>query len=268
MKDFHNTSVIFAPNLDVMQRLFLVLFCVLVSHISNAQTVIKDSCLRLPIVHVNYGYHFPAKDLAERFGDNSTLGVGFLYKTRSNILIGADFSYIFGTQVHNKDSVLKGISTSSGYVIDGNGLLAEVHMFERGFHSSARLGYMFPFLRSNPNSGPFVLLSGGLLQHHIRIENPMNVAPQIVGDYSKGYDKLSNGFAFSQMLGYMYLGDNRLTNFYVGLEFLQAWTMSRRDWDFQLKGKDTAKRIDIMNGIKIGWVLPIYKRSTDKFYYF
>lgn len=42
---------------------------------------------------------------------------------------------------------------------------------------------------------------GGFLQHKIRIENRENVAPQILGDYAKGYDYLRNGPA-----GYLYVG--------------------------------------------------------------
>ncbi len=251
-----------------MMRYFFLLFAFFYASVLFSQSSVRDSSLRLPIVHVNVGYHLPGADLSERFGNNSSVGLGFLYKAKSNLLLGADFSYHFGSTVHNEDSVLKNISTSSGFVIDGDGLLAEVHMFQRGFHSSGRLGYMFPIFRINPNSGPFVLFSGGIYQHRIRIENPLNVAPQITGDYVKGYDKLSNGFAFSQMLGYMYLGNDRRTNFYIGFEFLQAWTMNRRDWDFQMMRKDDTKRFELLNGLKVGWVLPIYRRAHDKHYYF
>jgi hypothetical protein len=267
MKDFRNTCVIFAGNIPSMRQTILIITLLGFSVSLCGQTAKSDSLTHLPMVHVNIGFHMPGGDLAKRFGNNSSAGLGFLHYTPSRVLIGADYTFLFGNTIHNKDSVLKGISTSNGDIIDGNGLLAEVHMYERGFHSSLRLGYVFPILKATPRSGPFILLSGGLLQHKIRIENPMNVAPQIVGDYAKGYDKLTNGFALSQMVGYMYMGKNRLTNFYVGFEFIQAWTRSRRDWDFELMRKDETARLDLMNGVKVGWVLPIYKRAADRYYF-
>ena len=120
----------------------------------------------------------------------------------------------------------------------------------------------------NNNSGLFISGSLGLLQHKIRIENDGNRAPQILNDFKKGYDKLTNGLAVSEFIGYMYIGESQILNFYAGFEFYQAWTQSRRDFDFGTMQVDTQKRLDMLHSFKIGWVIPLYKRLPDKYYYF
>jgi hypothetical protein len=113
-------------------------------------------------------------------------------------------------------------------------------------------------------------VTGGLgyLQHNIRIENRENTAPQLEGDYKKGYDKLTGGFTISEQIGYMHLSNKRVVNFSVCFEFIQSWTKARRNYDFTLMGKDTSKRFDTFYGMKFSWFIPLYKKAPDKYYYF
>jgi hypothetical protein len=174
---------------------------------------------------------------------------------------------MFGTHVKHEENILSNIAASSGLIIDGDGAWAEVFYYERGFYANARAGKIFPVLNPNPNSGLCVMIGTGLLQHKIRIDNPGNLAPQIKDDYKKGYDKLSNGWALSEFVGYMYMGNRRLITFFAGFEFTQAWTQSRRDFDFVLMKKDESKRFDMLYGFKAGWVVPLYKRSPAGYYF-
>jgi len=248
--------------------ILLLLFFSSFSQTISGQVSVRDSTISAGLFFFNYSFQVPDKDLSIRFGNNSSIGGGFLIKTKSNWLLGADFNYIFGSKVKNSDDILKNISTNEGWVIDIDGLFAEINFFERGFYSSVKFGKIFPIAKSNPNSGLMITGSIGLLQHKIRIDNPKNTAPQLTGDYKKGYDQLSNGLCISEFIGYMHMGNNRLTNFYVGFEFLQGWTQSRRDYDFNLMVKDTSTNFDILNGLKIGWIIPLYKQVPDKFYYY
>jgi len=250
-------------------RLFyFLLFFLSISYNSFAQRNIKDSSVFISMFSANYSYQIPGEDLADRFGNNSNIGASFMMKTKSNWILSVDYSYMFGEKIHDKDSILKSIATSTGDIIDGNGQYADIVMYERGFHSTIKAGKIFPVFGTNPNSGIFIMAGAGLLQHKIRIENSENAAPQIKDDYKKGYDKLSNGFALSEMIGYTYFGNKRMANFYIGIEFVQAWTQSRRDYDFTLMGKDETKHFDVLSGIKVGWIIPLYKRLPNKFYYF
>lgn len=246
---------------------FFVLLCFFLPVLSSAQSNVKDSALMIPMIHANYSYGWPGGDLKDRFGGNSTIGGGFDLKLRNNWIFGAHYDYIFGGKVKNGDSLFSAIDTEDGFLIDRNGELNTALLFERGYHVSVRFGKLFPIWSPNPNSGPFVTAGIGYLQHKIRIENSGNTIPQVIGDYKKGYDKLSSGLAISEFVGYMYFGNKRLISFYGGIEFTQAFTRSRRSYDFNLERYDDTKRLDLMYAIKVGWIIPFYKRKPVGYYY-
>ncbi len=251
-----------------MNRTLLLLIIFLLSFaFSKAQVSVKDSSISTAFFTAHYQYQIPGGDLSKRFFGSSGIGTSFMYKTNNNWLFGVDYNFFFRDTVNGADTILNSISTMQGEVIDGNGIYAEIHMYERGFYSTAKVGRLFPIIGPNDNSGICVIVGGGLLQHKIRIENPENTAPQLKDDYKKGYDKLTNGFALSEFVGYMHMGNNKVVSFFVGFEFVQAWTQSRRDYDFVLMQKDETKRFDTLSGIKFGWIIPLYKRKPQKYYY-
>ena len=98
-------------------------------------------------------------------------------------------------------------------------------------------------------------------------------------DYGKGYDRLTGGLNFNQFIGYFYMGNTRVLNFYAGFEFYQAFTKCLRDRNFdqllydpatdtyEVIGKDNSNKIDLFFGIKIGWMIPVYNRAPDNYYY-
>ena len=226
----------------------------------------EDSSSNIFSISATYGYFLPRGDLKNRFGNNSTIGPALTYKTKSNWVFGIDWNLIFGNTI-KEDSIFKNITTSSGEIIDGNGYPAVVSLFERGFLTSVKLGKLIPLNSNNPNSGIILLASVGLLQHKIRIENTDGAAHQINGDYIKGYDRLTNGLSVSEYVGYMFYGKNNLLNFYSGIEFTQAWTQNRRSFNFDTQSQDLTKRLDLLMGAKIGWMIPFYSRKPSKYYY-
>jgi hypothetical protein len=246
----------------------LISFCLLLSTLTGqAQSEVSDTSIMIPMLYVSYSYQWPGGDLKDRFGSNSNIGGGFQLKLKSNWIFGADFNYLFSNKVNGSDSLFRAIDTDDGYLIDQNGELTAPLVYERGYYTSVRFGKLFPVLSPNPNSGPFIMGSVGLLQHKIRIENPGNAAPQIVGDYVKGYDQLTNGIGISEFIGYMYMGNQRLISFFGGVEFTQAFTQSRRSYDFNLGARDAKKRTDLLWGFKVGWIIPFYKRVPKGYYY-
>ena len=242
---------------------FILLIAYVYALSLNAQNV-KDSSLFVPLVGISYAFQVPGADLAERFGNNSNTGITLLFKTKKNLLLGIDGNYLFSKDI--KTELFKNISTSNGYVINSNGEYANILTYERGIASSLRIGKLFSFKRPNPNSGIVSTLGIGILQHKIKIVIPGNNVPQLAGDYKKGYDKLTNGIAFTEFIGYLFLGNNRMINFFGGIEFTQAFTKSRRSYDFDLMAQDTQKRIDLLYGIRVGWILPLYRKSPEDFY--
>ena len=70
-----------------------------------SQVSIKDSSIVVPMIYANYAYQLPEGGLAKRFGGNSSIGGGFMIKTRSNWLFAAEGNYIFGNNVKNGNSL-------------------------------------------------------------------------------------------------------------------------------------------------------------------
>lgn len=219
----------------------------------------------IPYFSFTGGYQLPEGDLLKRYGNNGTAGGNFMLKFRHDILVGVEGNFIFGSKVKEND-LFKNISTPDGSIIDGNGIYAETHLFERGFYFAANVGKVFRVLKKYPCSGIMIMASGGFLMHKIRIENPDNTAAQLSGDYKLGYDRMTNGFAAGGFVGYYHLGETRLINYFAGFEYIAAFTKSQR-YDFDLMGIDNTSRIDIFYGIKVGWMIPLYKRKRQEFYY-
>ncbi len=251
-----------------MLRRFTWIILLLIPLALAGQKNVADSAVSVPMISANLGLQWPGGDLEERYGMSNSAGGSFLFKTSGNWLIGAEFNYIFSENIKDKDEILSLISTESGSIIDGNGMFTEVNYHERGFYTNLTFGKLFPVIGPNPNSGLFITGGVGLLQHRTFIQNPENRAPQISGEYMKGYDRLTNGLAVSEMFGYMHLGSKRLASFYIGVEFIQAWTQSRRDYNFNLMKKVNEKRFDMLYGVRVGWIIPLYGRSSGDYYYF
>ncbi|MEJ5266431.1 MAG: hypothetical protein WHW07_01320 [Bacteroidales bacterium] len=235
---------------------------------SIVKSQVADSSINILQCEINYSFHLPAGDLANRFGFSSMIGAGVNFKHKSNFMIGGECSYLFGPIVKGWESILEGIMTQSGNIINRYGEYGTIALSERGFYAGVKTGYLFNIFNPNPNSGIFFNLSSGILQHKIHIENKDNNTPPVLGDYKKGYDRLSNGLAFKEFIGYQYLDNKRMINFYFGLEFYQAFTKNRRDYNFDTMSRDDNLYKDYLFGIRAGWILPLYKRSPQKFYYY
>lgn len=228
----------------------------------------KAEARSFPMFSAAYSAQIPGGDMADRFGFSSTIGGSFMYKHKSNLFFETSGSFLFGSALKEEaEGILDGIKDSDGQILNEYGEFAKVVLSERGFFAGGRLGYIVPVLKDNPNSGIMISAGGGILQHKIRIDNDGNNAPQILNDYKKGYDKLTNGFALTEFVGFVYFGDQHIFNFYAGFEFYQGFTQSRRSYDFNLMGPDLKKRKDLLSGFKIGWIIPIYERKPDPFYY-
>ncbi len=248
-----------------MKKIYFLSICSLFLSLNlTSQVSVKDSSIYTPYIGVGFGYDLSAGDLVKRFGNSSAVTFNLDFKTKKYWVFGINGSYIFGKDV--KESLFDSIATPSGAIIDANGAFADVRLFERGFTASASVGRMFAFKKPNPNSGIVLSVGAGFMQHKIRIETIGNTAPQLSKQYKKGYDRLSNGFLLSENLGYLYLSDNRLVNIYIGFECMQGFTQSRRSYDYDLMKQDTEKRLDILYGGKLVWVLPLYKRAPQEFY--
>ncbi len=250
-----------------MRKIAILVALYLLNYTSYSQVNIKDSCINAPMFYATYAYQITGGDVGKRFGNNSAIGGGFQMKTKRNWVFGGEFNYMFGGKVKNQESILSSIVNSDGFLITSSGEYAEVHFIEAGYNFSLKAGKIFPVFGSNPNSGIFISLQPGFLQHKIKINNPNNTAPQLAGDYKYGYDEMANGFSATEFLGYMYMGNKRIYSFYAGFEFTQAFTKCRRAFNFNTMTYNSGTNSDFFYSFRVGWLIPLYRRAPVGYYY-
>lgn len=248
----------------VLRLWFSALFLLSLFLSGQAQRMKADS-MRVSMFHGFYALQVPGADLADRFGFSMAAGGGFKIKTKSNWTFGLDGYYFFGNQL-KEDSILDGIRDSQGQFVNSYGELAKVLLLERGYSIGIKAGKLFTIKGLNPNSGLLVEVGAGYMAHWIRIENEGNNVPQILKDYTKGYDRLSNGFAASQFIGYSHLASNQRTNFFAGIEVTEGFTQNRRSLNFDTRSRDDLRRLDVLWNLKIGLLIPLYRRTASEYF--
>ena len=247
------------------QKIYIILFvCTLLQLQTSAQSV-KDSCVRILMIGFHFSGQLPQNDLAARFGSNLSAGASFSWKTKQNILVNVEGSYFFGRNV--KEDVVASMRNSDGAITDNEGYPADLRLTERGWNIFGNVGYVISKWGNNPNSGVFFTVGGGWMQHKVKLYDANQKIAAVKGDLKKGYDRLSGGFGLSQFIGYKYISDNRLANCYFGFEFYEAQTQSLRGYNYDTGLEDTKKRLDVLIGFRFGWILPLYKRTKDFYYY-
>ena len=242
---------------------FLALLCIVPRTFSQGS--VRDTALNMHIFQAHYDMFWPGGDMADRFGRGNSIGLNYAYKFRYNLFFELSYSYLWGDEV-KENNILDGLKTSSGNIIDNQGYLNPVALELRGHGAYMSIGKLFPVIGPNPNSGLFFSVGGGFLQHKIDFSYLAKTVTQVSGDYAKGYDRLSNGFAIKVNIGFLRVND-RYLNWSLGFECVQAFTQNRRDWNIDTRQKDTTKRIDLMFGLNLRAVIPFYKRTGDVYYF-
>ncbi|MBL4585775.1 MAG: hypothetical protein JKX84_01760 [Flavobacteriales bacterium] len=232
------------------------------------ETQVKDTTLGTFLFRASYAAQIPVGDYADRYGFTNSIGASLSYKTRKNWFFSLGGHYIFGNKVAGRDSLLSELLTSSNIVIGSTGTPALINISHQGYMLNFQVGKIFPWAGPNPNSGFIFTLGGGFMEYWIRYRSQGNTVPQLLDEYRKGYDRLSNGLFLQQFIGYHLQGSTRLLNFYGGFEFTQGFTGNRRSYDIPTRSVNTEKYLDLFFGIRIGWMMPFYKRNQEAYYYY
>ena len=208
----------------MMKKVLTILFALVLFSMSTFAQV-KDTCINIWQCEINYAYQFSLTDMKAKYNRNpSTMGIGLSFKTKHNWIFGFEGSYLWGGYDDKGVSILRNIKTQTGRIINSSGEYGTVLMTQSGFYVGIKTGYVIAFNKPNPNSGIVLNVGVGMLEHHIRIENRNNNTPPVLGDYKKGYDGLRNGIAARGFIGYQFLSNKKLVNFYGGVEYTFAWT--------------------------------------------
>lgn len=244
---------------------YIFFFLMCFSSICQAQSGNEGNAI---LFNINYAAELSGGDLSNRFGNSFDIGGGLEWMTKKgNFILGVDVGAIFGSNVY--EDPLVNLRTPDGFVIANDRDYANIQLRQRGFHVGALIGKLFSLSEENPRSGIRFTVGTGLLQHKIRIQDdPERDVTALSGDYRKGYDRLTNGLAINEFIGYQMLSKNKRINFYAGFEFTQAFTQSRRSLDFDTMMKDETQRKDFLYGFKVGWTLPFYvDANPDEIFY-
>ncbi len=244
-------------NMRIYIYLLLFISSNLLAQRSNTPSVSSQATTMIGI-NAAFGVHLPASDMANRFGSDLHVGGGIEGISLSKgWVIGGDAFYFYGKTV--KEDVLQPLRTVDGAILGDVGTYANVDLRERGFYTGLNLGKLFK-LTDNGNriGGIRLTLSAGFLQHKIRIQDNSNSAPHLAPPYQAGYDRLTNGFALSQFVGYQIISRDKTINFFVGLDFTEGFTRNRRGFNFDTRQRDDAKRLDILYGARVGWFVPLF----------
>ena len=215
----------------------------------------------------NYNYQIPIGDLANTFGNNSSIGATYLLENNNNMIFGVEAGYLFGNNI--KDStIFDNIKTADGAIIASNGNYANVTLMQRGFDAYLFTGYAFHFSQKNL-SGIYITQGFGYLQHQILINTKNQDIPQLNEQMKKGYDRFSNGYSTRFSVDYKYYHKNGRLQISSGLNYTMAYTKNQRAYNFAMNEYYSNKRTwDQLLGINIELIIPIDRKNEEKFHYY
>lgn len=244
-----------------------MLFLILASAMLHAQDDDRLNSYSAILAKMGFSYHFSGADLSERFGAFPGVSGGLDYVFPSGRWsLTAQYTYRYGNDV--KEDVLDNIRNERGFVVGIDGFPSDLFLRQRAYSGMLGLNRLF---RLNQNDDIFWLVVGGgvgYMQHWIRLQDERNTAAQLNGLYEAGYDRMTRGLTTHQYVGIQYLSSNKRINFFAGIELVQGFTSGVRSWDFDRRAKPDSGRIDLLNGIRVGWILPFYLNvNTEVIYY-
>jgi hypothetical protein len=234
--------------------------------VSLGQGSVSDTTLAMSLFQFQGGFHQPFGDMGELYGTHAHVGFSYAYKTRKNLIFGADFLFFFGNDVKNAESIASDLRLSNGEIVGIDGEFINELIFQRGLTTGFYVGKIFPLLGPNPNSGLEVRLGLNYLEHRTLIELREDDYPPLEGEYRKGYDRKRAGLATYQYVGYRHFSNNRYANFFIGIDFYQGFTTDYRSYNFDDMKVTDGDYLDFLIGLRFGWTIPVYKRYADKFY--
>lgn len=245
-----------------MKTKFLLLF-ILIGTVASAQKKDTTGLVRRGFIcQFTYNFQTPGGDFAARFGNGHTVGAGVYYKASSNWVFGVEGNYLFGAPVREQ-GIFDAITNEQGYAVNTNGGLVYLEGKLRGFNLMGKVGKIIPLSRFNQNSGIMLSMSGGYIEHYIRLSNQTSNVTALKGDLAYGYDRLCAGFLLTEFIGYQHLSHNKRVNFFAGFEFGQGFTESKRAWNYDLNKPLPGRRQDNFISFRFGWLLPIYTGASN-----
>lgn len=251
---------------QVTQKIILILFFQFIFALTtNAQSVINlnDNNGTMLELGFEYGFYLPQADLDAYFGRHTGTGGHFQVLTKKNFYYGGQMQFIFGTQVNVDVSQVWKDPIDNVYGL--NYTFADILTKQRGLSGQLYFGKMIPIKSKKARMGIKATFGIGFLQHKLYIqEDPESFMPQLDNRHKALLDHKTNGLSLQQFIGFHYLGNDRMANWYIGFDFIEASTKNRRSYNYNLGIPTDLNRLDIATGFKIGWILPFYINESSE----
>ena len=237
----------------------LIILCILFS----TTNIIAQDKQKMFFVSANYDLQVPLFDLKTDYGLSSGVGLDLSLLTTKNVYWSISNAFMFGSNV-NDTTILDHLMDDNRNIIDQNGQIADITLQLRGFNSNIKIGYLHPTFKET--SGIFAYGFVGFHQHKTRIDVRNSTVPQLSDDYKKIYDQLRNGISYGSFVGFMHISEKNFTHFYAGVEYTNSISQNRRTTNYHPTKEGNYK--DSFVSFKLGWIIPISKRSIKEYYYF
>ncbi len=250
------------------QKLSLLLFLLFGAILpAKAQQSIADSSIQMGLLEVCFRGGIPTGDWGDRYEFATLMGMQGGVKFRSNWYLTGGVQVLFGDAVNETD-VLRHILDTGGLLIGNEGLLTDYRINATGWLVPVSIGKIIPvYPKHNRNSGIFIEVGAQYLSHRLAFQSYDDDVAQITGDYRKGYDRLTAGFGLRQAIGYTYFDNKGYLNLSIGLDFSQSFTFGQRSIQFDTGRPFDQGFIDLLTGLRISWVFPLYGRAPGTYYY-
>lgn len=250
-----------------MKKNSIVLIFVLVLAQNTLFAQKKDDLYSNKIFNFQFIYNgqTASGDWSKMYGTSSGLGFGVNYKSKTNWLFSAEGSFMLSSDLKPGGANLYYLTNSNGQTFnDNNGTPATVDLTMRGFNTFAKIGKIFPVARFNKNHGFIVQAGAGYLMHYLYFNIPQSSVAQLNETNQRGYDRLHAGMATNQFIGYYFQSENRLINFYIGVDFIQAYTKNLREFNYDTQQYDTGSKQDNITAFRFAWMIPIYLSNKNE----
>jgi len=208
-----------------------------------------------------YGVDLPSGTLAERFGLSYNPEIGLQY-SKNNYFAGIHGSMFLGPIV--KEDVISNLRTEQGTLVSQQQDLAIITMKQRGFTVGIHGGKFFPIIKAQNTHGIRVKLGLNVLTHYIIFNNETASTNQLLGDYGRGYDRLTRGMGIEEFIGYQFVSGTGSVRFFAGINGIQGFTKNLRPYNFDTRERNSSTRLDMLTGFRLGIAFKMYESATQK----
>lgn len=253
--------------LQNMKVIIGIILCFSITHLTFGQRDVTVA-VGTPYVGIHYGLNWTGGDLADKYGLTNAIGGNAGYKTKKNWVYAFEGNFFFGKDIRI-EGLLQNLMDDHGHIMNSSGGPAKISFFNRGFNINFAVSKIFPVWSPNPNSGIMIQIGAGFRWSRLRIESNDDEIPQLFDEYKKGYDRLAMGTNTSEFIGYNFMANRGIYNFYAGAFLQQTFMKNQRDIYFDHPTEEVSKDLLIghMFGFRVGWLIPIYIRQPKEYYF-